>query len=141
MASLLWSFAMTRFAVLVLILAGMSAVRAEDITLDTVPPVVVKTIPQAGSKDVDPKLTEIQVTFSKEMKNGSWSWVRLSPETFPKIDGKLKNLEDRRTCVMPLKLEPGKTYAIWVNSEKFTNFEDTDGRSAIPYLLAFQTKK
>ena len=42
---------------------------------------------------------------------------------------------------MKVKLEPGRTYAIWVNSEKFGNFKDADGRSAVPYLLVFQTKK
>jgi RNA polymerase sigma-70 factor (ECF subfamily) len=43
--------------------------------------------------------------------------------------------------VLPVKLEPGKTYAVWVNSEKFGNFKDADGRSAVPYLLVFKTKK
>jgi RNA polymerase sigma-70 factor (ECF subfamily) len=43
--------------------------------------------------------------------------------------------------VLPVKLEPGKTYAIWVNSGEFGNFKDTDGRSAVPYLLVFKTKK
>jgi RNA polymerase sigma-70 factor (ECF subfamily) len=28
-----------------------------------------------------------------------------------------------------------------VNSEKFGNFKDTEGRSAVPYLLVFKTKK
>lgn len=42
---------------------------------------------------------------------------------------------------MPVKLEPGKTYAIWVNSEKLGNFMDADGHSAVPYLLVFMTKK
>ena len=45
----------------------------------------------------------------------------------------------KRTCVLPVKLEPGKTYAIWLNSQKFGNFKDTDGRSAVPYLLVFRT--
>ena len=48
--------------------------------------------------------------------------------------------DDKRTCVLPVKLEPGKTYAIWVNSDKFGNFKDADGRSAVPYLLVFRTK-
>ena len=48
--------------------------------------------------------------------------------------------KDRRTCVLKVKLEPGKTYAIWLNSDKFTNFKDADGRPAVPYLLVFQTK-
>jgi len=41
--------------------------------------------------------------------------------------------------VLPVKLEPGKTYAIWLNSRKFGNFEDSDGRSAVPCLLVFRT--
>jgi RNA polymerase sigma-70 factor (ECF subfamily) len=115
--------------------------RAEDVTLESVPPVVVKTVPQAGAADVDPKLTEIRVTFSKDMLDDSWSWAQLSEDSFPKIDGKPKYLADKRTCVLPVKLEPGKTYAVWVNSEKFVNFKDSDGRSAVPYLLTFKTKK
>jgi RNA polymerase sigma-70 factor (ECF subfamily) len=30
---------------------------------------------------------------------------------------------------------------MWVNSQQFVNFKDADGRSAVPYLLVFQTKK
>lgn len=113
----------------------------DEVTLEAVPPVVVKTVPEAGAAEVDPKLLEIRVTFSKVMLDGSWSWVMLSQESFPKVEGKPKYLADKRTCVLPVKLEPGKTYAIWVNSEELGNFKDTDGRSAIPYLLVFRTKK
>ena len=35
---------------------------------------------------------------------------------------------------------PGKTYAIWLNSQKFRNFKDTAGRPAVPYLLVFRTR-
>ena len=70
-------------------LAG-TAVLADDVTLGSVPPVVVKTVPEAGAGEVDPKLTEIKVTFSKDMQDGSWSWVTLSKESFPKEDGKPK---------------------------------------------------
>ena len=43
--------------------------------------------------------------------------------------------KDKRTCVLPVKLEAGKVYAIWLNSAKFTNFKDTDGHPAVldPY--------
>ncbi|HUP79225.1 MAG TPA: Ig-like domain-containing protein, partial [Pirellula sp.] len=105
------------------------------------PPVVVKTVPEAGASDVDPKLTEIKVTFSKDMKDRGWSWVTYSKESFPKQEGEPKYLADKRTCMLPVKLESGKTYAIWVNSEKHGNFKDADGRSAVPYLLVFKTKK
>jgi hypothetical protein len=133
-----------RAVVLVVLVGGLvgAIVQAGDITLESVPPVVVKTVPEAGTAGVDPKLTEIKVTFSKDMQDGAWSWAMISKESFPTMDGKPKYLADKRTCVLPVKLEPGKTYAIWVNSgEKFKDFKDADGRSAVPYLLVFKTKK
>jgi RNA polymerase sigma factor (sigma-70 family) len=118
-----------------------SAPAGEEITVEATPPVVVKTVPQAGMTNVDAKTTAIQVTFSKEMMDKSWSWSQLSDDTFPKINGKPKYLKDKRTCVVTVKLEPDKTYAIWLNSEKFGNFKDADGRPAVPYLLVFKTAK
>lgn len=135
---------MKRNAFLLLALFGMlqtGVLQGEEVTLEAVPPVVVKTIPEAGSDAVDPKLTEVKVTFSKPMQDGSWSWSTVSKESFPKVNGKPKYLADKRTCVLPVKLEPGKTYAIWINSEKFSNFKDTEDRPAVPYLLVFKTKK
>lgn len=114
---------------------------ADEVTLESVPPVVVKTVPEAGAGEVDPKLTEIKVTFSKEMQNFSWSWSTLSKESFPETNGGPKYLADKRTSVLPVKLEPNKTYAIWLNSAKFGNFKDISGQSAVPYLLVFMTKK
>jgi hypothetical protein len=105
------------------------------------PAFVVKTEPPTGSTDVDPALAQIRVTFSKEMADGSWSWVTLSKETFPEITGKITYDKDRRTCIAPVKLEPGKLYAISLNSQKFTNFRDAGGRPAVPYMLAFKTRK
>jgi RNA polymerase sigma-70 factor (ECF subfamily) len=135
---------MKRVTVILLGLAGGligAAARADDVTLESVPPVVVKTVPEAGASDVSPRLAEIRVTFSKDMQDGSWAWSTFSKESFPKLDGKPKYLADKRTCVLPVTLEPGKTYAIWVNSEKLGDFKDKDGRSAVPYLLVFKTKK
>jgi hypothetical protein len=134
---------MQRITWTLLVLAGglAAAARGDDITLESVPPVVVKTVPAAGATDVDPKLTEIKVTFSKDMTDDSWSWTKLSEESFPKVTGKPKYQADKRTCVLPVTLEPGKTYAIWINSEKFDNFKDADGKPAVPYLLTFKTKK
>jgi hypothetical protein len=42
--------------------------------------------------------------------------------------------------VIDVKLEPKKTYVIWINTQKFVNFKDTDGNAAVPYLLVFQTR-
>ncbi|MEW4568582.1 Ig-like domain-containing protein [Tautonia sp. JC769] len=114
---------------------------AQEITLDAVPPVVVETVPKAGSGDVDPSLAAIRVTFSKDMQDGSWSWSTLSKETFPETTGSPKYLEDERTAALPVRLEAGKTYAIWINSQRFRNFKDAKGQPAVPYLLVFKTRE
>jgi len=122
---------------------AVGIVHAENIiTVKSMPPVVVKTFPQAGETAVDPSIKEISVTFSKEMMTKDmWSWVMVSKESFPNISGEVKYLKDKRTCVAPVNLEPGKTYAIWFNSEKYNAFRDTDNNPAVPYLLVFQTRE
>jgi hypothetical protein len=131
-------------AIIIAFVSGLLGLQAsaDEPTLENSPPVVVKTFPVAGSENVDPKLTEIKVTFSKDMLDESWSWVQVSEASFPKVDGKISYEKDKRTCVLPVKLEPDKTYAVWINfAEKFENFKDKDGQAAVPYLLVFKTKK
>jgi hypothetical protein len=108
-------------------------------SLETAPPVVVKTSPIAGAQEVDPQLAEITVTFSKTMTDGSWSWSTWSDDSFPETQGKPRYLADQRTCVLPVKLLPNHFYALWLNSEKFRNFKDTQQTPAVPYLLTFRT--
>jgi RNA polymerase sigma-70 factor (ECF subfamily) len=57
------------------------------------------------------------------------------------MTGKPRYLDDKKTCVLPVKLEPGKAYAIWINSAKFNSFRNKKHQPAVPYLLKFQTKK
>jgi len=110
-------------------------------TVKDAPPVVVKTEPRAGDTQVDAAtVTEIRVTFSKDMADGSWSWSQISKETFPKTTGKPHYAADKRTCVLPVKLEPGKAYVLWLNPPKFQGFRDTDGNPAVFYPLVFETK-
>ena len=103
------------------------------------PPVVIRTVPDSGASGVDPNLTELQVTFSKPMRDDSWSWV--STGQGPQITESPRYLPDGRTCVLPVTLEPGKVYALWINSQQYNAFRDTEGRSAVPYLLVFETHK
>jgi RNA polymerase sigma factor (sigma-70 family) len=112
----------------------------DDVTVENAPPVVVKTVPRSGDTEVDPNLHEVQVTFSKEMLDKSWSWVTASKNTFPDANGDIRYLDDRLTCVLHVKLKPGRTYATWINSGRFTNFLDRDRRPAVPYLLVFRTR-
>jgi hypothetical protein len=46
------------------IVISVGVATADDVTLESASPVVVKTIPESGSNGVDPKLTEIKVTYS-----------------------------------------------------------------------------
>jgi RNA polymerase sigma-70 factor (ECF subfamily) len=118
---------------------AIHAMRETD--LENAPPKVVSTVPENGATDVDPGLTEIRVTFNKDMHDGSWSWTQRSDDSFPEVTGKIHYRADKRTCVLPVKLEPGKTYWIGLNSERFHNFKDEGRRPAIPYPLTFTTKQ
>jgi RNA polymerase sigma-70 factor (ECF subfamily) len=118
-----------------------SQVRGEEITVESARPVVIKSMPEAGADDVDPVMTQISVTFSKPMQAGGWSWCALSKESYPGTSEAPKYFEDKRTCVLPVKLQPGKTYAVWINSEKLYEFKDTKGQPAVPYLLVFKTRE
>lgn len=113
-----------------------------EISVKSMPPVVVKTFPQAGDTSVDPSIDKLSVTFSKDMMTDKmWSWVMISKESFPDITGEAHYLKDKRTSVLPVKLKPGKTYAIWFNSQKYNAFRDTNNNAAVPYLLVFKTRK
>ncbi|UCG17192.1 MAG: Ig-like domain-containing protein [Phycisphaerales bacterium] len=123
------------------LVAGLWAMdREEKPSVKTMPPVVVKTVPQSGDTNVDAaKTKEIHVTFSKKMTDQSWSWSQISEDTKLPIS-KIHYDKQRRTCIATVDLEPGKTYVSWLNSQRFGNFKDADGRSAVPYLLVFETK-
>ena len=112
--------------------------RSQDV--DSVAPVVVKTVPEAGTKDVAPGEAEIKITFSKEMVDGSWSWSSAWKDSTPEFVGKPSYDVGKKTCTVKVKLEPNKSYGFWLNSQSFHNFKDSQGRAAVPYLLVFQTK-
>lgn len=115
---------------------------ADEVSLDNLPPSVVRTVPLCGDAAVDPNLSEISVTFSKDMKvtGHCWSWCSVQGSSFPVLSGDTEYLEDNRTCVLHVELEPEKTYAIWINVDQFQSFQDTGGHPAVPYLLVFRTE-
>ncbi len=132
---------MSAWVLIVAVAAVAAGAEDESVTVKSLPPSVVKTVPQAGDTAVDPATKEISVTFSKDMlTDRMWAVVQTSKKTFPTIDGKIHYLDDKRTCVAPVKLEPGKTYVLWFNQGRFNSFRDNDNNPAVPYLLVFQTK-
>jgi RNA polymerase sigma-70 factor (ECF subfamily) len=128
---------LTALAIVAASALGSANMRAQDI--ESMPPVVVKTVPESGARNVAPGVVDIKVTFSKEMTDNSWSWSTAWKDSAPQGVGKPKYEADRKTCVLKVKLEPNKTYAYWLNSQNFTGFKDARGKSAVPYLLIFQT--
>ena len=125
------------------LVTGSAVWASEAVSVASTPPVIVKTVPSAGDTQVDPSTSEIRITFSKDMMTREmWSWVIHTPDTFPTVAGDVHYLGDKRTNVLPVKLEPGKTYALWVNSPngQHNAFRDAGGQPAVPYLLVFKTR-
>jgi len=117
---------------------GSQVIRAQSI--ESMPPVVVKTVPESGAKDVAPGEFELRVTFSKPMADQSWSWSTAWQNSTPASVDKPKYESDHKTCVMKVQLEPNKTYAFWLNSQNFHGFRDQQNHAAVPYLFIFKTK-
>jgi RNA polymerase sigma-70 factor (ECF subfamily) len=99
--------------------------------------VVIETFPVSGSADVDPTITELRATFSKPVYGAAW--CQLGDDSVPETTGPPRYV-DERTCVLPVRLQPGRVYALWLNTEGHLTFRDHDERPAVPYLLVFQTK-
>lgn len=73
------------------------------------------------------------------MSTNTLYWTDIPVTNLEGTAGTPKYLEDKRTCTLPVKLQPDKTYAIWINSEKFYDFKDAKGQPAVPYLLVCKT--
>jgi hypothetical protein len=103
----------------------------------SVPPSVVSTNPVAGASDVDPALDKITITFDQDM-GGGFSWTGGGPE-FPQTTGKSTWI-DKRTAVLPVKLEAAKYYRLGINSTSFQNFCSAAGVPVRPGTIYFTTR-
>ena len=104
-------------------------------------PTVIRTIPSNGQNDVDSELAVLSVTFSEAMGEG-WSWVTETGHAAPEVRG-LAFYIDAVTNVLPVRLAPHTSYAIWVNSpdhEELRKFANPYGVSARAYRIQFETR-
>ena len=113
------------------------AVRAQDI--DSVPPVVTKTSPEAGRKDVPPGIVDIRISFSKPMAENSWIAVQAWKDSLPDLLGEPKLEDDHRTWVLKAKLQPNTTYGFRISSDRINGFKDENGGFVMPYVWVFRT--
>jgi hypothetical protein len=102
-------------------------------------PRIVSTTPPQDSTDVDPFLTEITVTFDRDMAEG-FSWTGGGVE-YPGIpEGQKPRWRSKRTCVLPVDLREGRYYRVGINSPSFRNFKSAEGVPADPSAICFTTK-
>ncbi len=99
---------------------------------------VISTNPEVYSGSAPATLEAIEVTFNTTMKNGGWSWTG-GGDTFPESAGSISYDSKRRTCRMPVKLQPGKVYWVGINSPSHKNFKSAKGEPAKRYVILFAT--
>lgn len=102
-------------------------------------PQIVAALPAPGAVDVDPATSEITVIFDRDMQPG-FSWTGGGPEFPPTPEGSRPFWRDRKTCVLPVKLEQGKYYRVGINSTSYQNFRSADGVPAKPSAIYFATQ-
>ena len=102
-------------------------------------PRIVATSPAVGATEVDPALTEITVTFDRDMEGGM-SWTGGGPDYPLSPQGAKAQWRDKRTCVLPVRLQAGHHYRVGINSMSYQNFRSADGVPASPTAITFTTK-
>lgn len=88
-------------------------------------PRVVATTPTLEARFADPALEKLVVRFDQPMHRTSWSWCGGGP-LYPEITGK-PYFEDDTTCVLPVRLEPERTYQLWINCPGYEGFRSRAG--------------
>lgn len=100
-------------------------------------PKVVSSQPAIGASSVDPALNEIRVTFDQPMAGG-FSWTG-GGDAFPQTRERPRWEADRKTCVLPVTLAPGKFYRVGINSSSNRNFKSEAGVAAVFNVIYFAT--
>jgi RNA polymerase sigma-70 factor (ECF subfamily) len=118
--------------------SGNSSDMSEALSANGLPRIVA-TSPVYGATDVDPKTTEITVTFDRDMEEGM-SWTG-SGTVFPQSpEGGKAHWIDKRTCVLPVKLFSAHFYRVGINSKSYQNFRSEAGVPADPSAIYFTTQ-
>lgn len=130
-------------AVLAMVFLPMSAVTsatsAQGAEQQKMPAWIVATSPEIGATDVDPGITEITVTFDRDMDTSGYSWTG-GPPLFPPTDDGGPRWKDSRTCALPVSLAAGEYYRVGINATSFHNFRSSVGQPAPCTAIYFTTK-
>lgn len=102
-------------------------------------PKVVSIEPANGATDVDPAVSEIRIVFDRPMRDGTWSVVGGGPH-FPEITGRSSYDAAHEVLTFPVRLKPGWSYELWLNSGRYQGFASADGVPLAPVHVTFATR-
>lgn len=112
---------------------------SDKLVAKTQTPVILEMSPANGATGVDPRTTELRVTFSVPM-GGGFSWTGGGPDYPPAPEGPGSRwTEDQRTCIRPVRLEPNRQYRLGLNSPSHKNFQSAAGVPLAPVIYTFRT--
>lgn len=103
-----------------------------------VPPQIIASSPKIGETEVNPSITEITVTFDRDMDKG-FSWTGSGPDHPPVSAGQKPHWRDKRICVLPVNLRAAHFYRVGINSTSFHGFSSEEGLPARPSAIYFTT--
>ncbi|MCL2640744.1 MAG: hypothetical protein FWD53_07865, partial [Phycisphaerales bacterium] len=99
-------------------------------------PRILKMFPANRANDVDPNTPFLMLQFNQKMGDGI-SWCQFDPKTFPKSDDKFTGerwLNENTISLLPVQLEPNKTYTIGINTPPFIGFYGEASNQPLPAL-------
>ena len=102
-------------------------------------PNVVSTSPADGST-ISSGPFDLTIRFDRPMLEGSYSFVQISPETFPDCRPGAQMSPDRRSYTMRCTVAAGRDYEVWFNRPPYVNFKSTNGVSAQPHRIRFKAR-
>ncbi len=110
-------------------------------------PFVVDETPGLYAEDVNSSADSITIVFSEPMKKTEWFYSSFSPALMPKATGAPVFDEAGLEWTLPVKLKPGKIYAIAVNcgdaaksiKNLQTSFRSVSGQKCGSFILVFAT--
>lgn len=117
------------------IVAAVLVLLSSSLAIAT-PPKVVKAVPDNGDINVDPKLSEIRITFDQPMGQGRS--IVGGGDSFPQVLGNPRWINPK-TISIRVKLKPNHDYWLSVNNARFQNFTNRAGEPAVPYPIQFHT--
>jgi RNA polymerase sigma-70 factor (ECF subfamily) len=101
------------------------------------PPKVLHASPDRADTGIDPAVTHLTVVFDQDMDVHGQSICGSGP-TYPGAG--TPTWTDARTLVLPIKLEPGRTYALSINCPAAVNSRSVHGEPAEVYPITFATR-